>query len=101
VNGTSRQQQEPTEATPSRLDAALERRRNPRPFRSLSGERQREGGVEVKVVTTFCATLGLREPPAFSDALALSSSVFSMEKIRGVGTLMFRVADGLGLCLLH
>ena len=30
------------------FDAALERRRNSRPFRSLSGERQREDGVDLK-----------------------------------------------------
>jgi hypothetical protein len=28
----------------------------------------------LAVVTTFCATLGLRGPPAFSDALALPSA---------------------------
>ena len=63
----SRQQQEPTEATSLRLDAVLERCRNPRPSRCLRGQRQREGGVDVKHAWEPLARLVLEA--AYEDML--------------------------------
>lgn len=60
MNSRSCQQQEPAEATAAWLDTALERRRNPRPFRSLSGERQREVGEDVKLEAAIYTVFGER-----------------------------------------